>query len=145
MPVTKHALELVAEATARIRTYSVSEAIAKLDDPNVTFVDIRDPRELERDGIIPGSFHAPRGMLEFWVDPQSPYFRSIFAEDREFILYCGGGWRSALATAVLIDMGFDFDSVAHVDGGFASWKDAAAPIVPQPVKAPRTSASEGAQ
>jgi rhodanese-related sulfurtransferase len=128
MPATRRSLDMVAEASARIRTYSVAEAVAKLGTDGVTFVDLRDPRELERDGRIPGALHATRGMLEFWVDPESPYYRSIFGEDREFVLFCGGGWRSALATATLIDMGFDYDSVAHIDGGFGAWKKAEAPI-----------------
>lgn len=127
-------MQLVAEATARVRTLSVAEAQAKLDDPHVTFVDLRDPRELEREGMVPGAFHATRGMLEFWVDPASPYFKPIFAEDREFVLYCGGGWRSALAAATLIDMGFDQASVAHVDGGFAEWKKSGAPVADKPAK-----------
>ncbi len=119
---------MVAEASARIRTYSVAEATAKLGAEGVTFVDLRDPRELDRDGRIPGALHATRGMLEFWVDPESPYYRSVFGEDREFVLFCGGGWRSALAAATLLDMGFDHESVAHIDGGFAAWKKAAAPM-----------------
>lgn len=125
---------MVAEANKRIRTYSVDEAASKLSDPHVTFVDLRDPRELEREGMVPGAFHATRGMLEFWVDPASPYYKPIFGEDREFILYCGGGWRSALAAATMIDMGFDPASVAHVDGGFAAWKQAGAPVAEKPAK-----------
>ena len=128
MPAKRHALDMVAEANKRIRTYSVSEAQAKLDQPNVTFVDLRDPRELERDGVVPGAFHATRGMLEFWVDPASPYYKPIFGEDNEFVLFCGGGWRSALAAATLLDMGFDHDKVAHIDGGFAAWKAAGAQV-----------------
>jgi rhodanese-related sulfurtransferase len=128
MPATRKALDMVAEATARIRTYSVEEAQAKLGAEGVTFVDIRDPRELDREGMVPGAFKATRGMLEFWVDPASPYYKEIFGEDREFVLFCGGGWRSALATATLLDMGFDYDKIAHIDGGFAAWKEAGAPI-----------------
>jgi rhodanese-related sulfurtransferase len=142
MPATRRALDMVAEATKRIRTYSIDEAKAKLveaADPesNITFVDLRDPRELERDGLLPGAFHATRGMLEFWVDSQSPYYKPIFGEDREFILYCGGGWRSALAAATLIDMGFDHDKIAHIDGGFAEWKKADAPIVQKAERPPK--------
>jgi rhodanese-related sulfurtransferase len=121
-------MDMVADATKRIRTYSVAEAKAKLDDANVTFVDLRDPRELEREGLVPGAFHATRGMLEFWVDSESPYYKPIFGEDREFVLYCGGGWRSALAAVTLLDMGFDYDKIAHVDGGFAEWKAQGAPV-----------------
>jgi rhodanese-related sulfurtransferase len=134
MPVTKSAMQLVAEANARVRTLSVAEAATLLDQPDVTFVDLRDPRELDREGMIPGAFHAPRGMLEFWVDPATPYYKPIFGEERRFVLYCGGGWRSALAAATLIDMGFDKESVAHVDGGFAAWKAADAPVVDRPQK-----------
>jgi rhodanese-related sulfurtransferase len=133
MPVKKHAMQLVTEANARIRTLSVVEAQAKLDDPNVTFVDLRDPRELERDGMLPNAFHATRGMLEFWVDPESPYYKPIFGEEnREFVLYCGGGWRSALAAATMLDMGFEGSTVAHIDGGFGAWRDAGAPVVSKP-------------
>jgi rhodanese-related sulfurtransferase len=119
---------MVAEASARIRTYSVADAQSKLGAERVTFVDLRDPRELEREGRIPGAFHATRGMLEFWVDPESPYYKPIFGEDREFVLFCGGGWRSALAAATLLDMGFDGESIAHIDGGFSAWKKAGAPV-----------------
>ena len=90
-------------------------------------VDIRDPRELEREGTAPGCIHAPRGMLEFWVDPASPYFKPVFAdESKEFILFCGAGWRSALATQTLQHMGMT--NVAHIDGGFAAWKQQGAPL-----------------
>ena len=89
-------------------------------------IDIRDVRELEREGIIPGAFHAPRGMLEFWVDPDSPYHRDVFAQDKEYVLFCALGWRSALATKSLMDMGLE--RVAHVEGGFTAWKAAGAPV-----------------
>jgi rhodanese-related sulfurtransferase len=128
MPATRRALDMVAEANKKIRTYSVEDAAAKLDDPRVLFVDLRDLRELEREGMVPGAFHATRGMLEFWVDPESPYYKPVFGEDREFVLYCGGGWRSALAAATMVEMGFDSSSVAHVDGGFADWKKSGAPV-----------------
>lgn len=124
---------LVAEAMAQVKTYSVDEARARLDDPNVTFVDVRDIRELEREGVIPGAFHAPRGMLEFWVDPESPYYKPVFGEDKEFILFCGAGWRSALSTKTLQDMGLA--KVAHIDGGFTAWKEAGAPAALKEVKA----------
>lgn len=122
MAITKGIRQLVTEATARIVTLSVEEAKALLDDPAVQFVDIRDVRELQREGLVPGAFHAPRGMLEFWVDPDSPYFKPVFGQARRFVLYCQGGWRSALATATLVDMGMT--DVAHVDGGFGAWKAA---------------------
>ncbi len=113
--------QLVAAANARIRTLSLDEAKALLGQPDHQFVDIRDPRELEREGVIPGAFHAPRGMLEFWIDPESPYYKPIFGEDRTFVLFCAGGWRSALSTATLQDMGLA--KVCHIDGGFKAWKE----------------------
>ena len=117
---------LVDEANAQVATYGVAEAIAKHGDPFVQFVDVRDPRELERDGTIPGAFSAPRGMIEFWVDPQSPYFKPIFGEDREFVFFCSLGWRSALTTRTVQDMGMT--RVAHVEGGFTAWKAAGGPV-----------------
>ena len=125
MPITKGSKQLVAEANQQIRTVSQDEARKKLDDPNVVFVDIRDVRELERDGMIPGAFHAPRGMLEFWVDPESPYYKPVFGDNKEYVLFCAGGLRSALATKTLQDMGMD--KVAHIEGGFGAWKAAGAP------------------
>lgn len=116
---------LMDEAMAQVRTYSVEEAAAKLADPAVQFVDVRDARELEREGIIPGAYHAPRGMLEFWVDPDSPYFRPVFGEEKEFIFFCAAGWRSALATKTVQDMGMA--RVAHIEGGFTAWKAAGGP------------------
>lgn len=117
---------LVDEANARVRSYSVAEAIAKHGDPKVQFVDVRDARELEREGVIPGAFPAPRGMIEFWVDPDSPYFKPVFGEDREFVFFCSLGWRSALATRTVQDMGLA--NVAHIDGGFTGWKAAGGPV-----------------
>ncbi|MFC7515528.1 rhodanese-like domain-containing protein [Herbaspirillum sp. GCM10030257] len=116
---------LVDEAMAEIKTYTVAEALEKYQDPNVQFVDIRDPRELEREGVVPGAFSAPRGMLEFWVDPESPYYKPVFGEDKEYIFFCAGGLRSALATKTMQDMGLD--KVAHIEGGFGAWKAAGAP------------------
>ncbi len=127
MPITKSCQQLVAEAMAQVKTYSVEDVRARLGDPNVQVVDIRDVRELEREGTVPGCFNAPRGMLEFWVDPASPYYKPVFGdESREFILFCGAGWRSALATKALKDMGMS--NVAHIDGGFAEWVKQAAPV-----------------
>ena len=125
MPITKGFRALVDEAMAQVKTYSVAEVQARLADPAVQIVDIRDIRELT-EGTVVGSFHAPRGMLEFWVDPESPYHKKIFAnEAREFILFCGAGWRSALATKALQDMGMT--NVAHIDGGWAEWVKQGAP------------------
>lgn len=125
MALKKGYKQLMEEARGRIRTLSLEEAKARLGKPDVVFVDIRDVRELERDGMIPGAFHAPRGMLEFWVDPESPYFKPVFGEDKEFVLYCQSAWRSSLATAVLQDMGLL--RVSHIEGGYKAWKDSGAP------------------
>lgn len=132
MAITKGIKELLAEADAVIRTVPTEEAIRLHGDEQVTFVDLRDPRELDRDGMVPSAFHATRGMLEFWVDPDSPYHKPIFAEDRQFILYCASGWRSALAAKTLQDMGMD--NVAHVEGGFTAWKQAGGPVGERPTK-----------
>ena len=127
MPAMKKGYKaLVDEAMAQVKTYSVDEAQAKFGDPDVQFVDLRDIRELEREGIIPGAYSAPRGMLEFWVDPDSPYFKPVFGENKEFIFFCAAGWRSALATKTVQDMGLG--PVAHIEGGFTAWKAAGAPV-----------------
>ena len=118
--------DMVAAARARVREIETDDAIAMLDDPSVQFVDLRDPRERNREGSIPGAFHCPRGMLEFWVDPASPYHKDIFAEDKTFVLHCASGWRSALSAATLADMGF---VVAHLKEGFGGWKKAGGPVV----------------
>ena len=128
MPITKGFQTLVDEAMAQVITYSVDQVRDRLNDSKVQIVDIRDPRELEKEGTLPGALLAPRGMLEFWVDPASPYFKPVFADkSKEFILFCGAGWRSALATKTLRDMGMT--NVAHIDGGFTAWKKADAPMV----------------
>ncbi|MEN9754999.1 MAG: hypothetical protein RLZ07_1381 [Pseudomonadota bacterium] len=125
--ITKGYKALVEAATKEIETLTVPEAQALLGDPGVVIVDLRDPRELEREGKMPGAFHCPRGMLEFWIDPESPYYKPVFAEDKRFVFFCGGGWRSALAAKTAQDMGLK--PVAHIDGGFAAWKKAGAPVV----------------
>lgn len=126
MPITKGFQALVDEAMEEIKTYSVASVQARLSDPNVQIVDIRDARELEQGGTVVGAFHAPRGMLEFWVDPASPYFKPVFTgESREFVLFCSAGWRSALATKTLQDMGMR--NVAHIGGGYAEWLKQGAP------------------
>ena len=125
MPITKGFRALVDEAMAEVTTYSVDEVKARLDDPTVQIIDIRDVRELTG-GTVTGAFHAPRGMLEFWVDPASPYFKPLFADESlEFVLFCGAGWRSALAAKTLQDMGMT--NVAHIDGGYAEWVKQGAP------------------
>ncbi|MEE4279454.1 MAG: rhodanese-like domain-containing protein [Halieaceae bacterium] len=117
----KSAAQLVAEAREEIENVSVEEAQRLLEDPTVLFVDIRDVRELQQQGSIPGAFHAPRGMIEFWVDPDSPYFKPPLAERDRLLLFCQSSWRSALATKALKEMGV---SVAHIDGGFKAWQAA---------------------
>ncbi|WP_296443676.1 rhodanese-like domain-containing protein [Rhodoferax sp. UBA5149] len=125
MPITKGFRALVDEAMAEVTTYSVAAVQARLSDAHMQIVDIRDIRELA-EGTVVGAFHAPRGMLEFWVDPASPYHKPLFAdESREFILFCGAGWRSALAAKALQDMGMR--NVAHIDGGYAEWVKQGAP------------------
>jgi rhodanese-related sulfurtransferase len=130
--ITKGVKQLVAEANAEIETVSLDEAKTLLQDDGVQFVDIRDVRELERDGMIPGAFHAPRGMLEFWVDPNSPYYKDVFGSGKKFILYCASAWRSALATKALKEMGLK--PVAHLEGGFSAWKNSGAPVGERPKK-----------
>ena len=128
----KTAKALVDEAMAQVTTYTVEQARALHGHPGVQFVDVRDIRELEHEGVIPGALHAPRGMLEFWVDPDSPYHRDVFAQDKEYVLFCALGWRSALATKSLMDMGLE--RLAHVEGGFTAWKDAGGPVEAKPGK-----------
>jgi rhodanese-related sulfurtransferase len=111
--------ELVAAAEARIKIISASEAIELLGSDDVVFVDLRDVRELKREGGIPGAFHCPRGLLEFWIDPESPYHHAVFAEPKEFVFFCNLGWRSALAADIAQQMGL---RTCHIDGGFEAWK-----------------------
>ena len=124
--ITKGYKALLEEARREIEEIPAAEAIKLVGDPGVLIVDIRDPRELQIEGRIPGSFHAPRGMLEFWVDPESPYFKPVFGEDRKLVLHCAGGWRSALAAQTLQRMGLK--PVAHIVGGFGAWKEAGGPV-----------------
>lgn len=120
------AAQMVAEARERIEEISAAELVAMKDDPDLVIVDIRDVRELEREGIIPGSVHAPRGMLEFWVDPESKYHKPVFSQEgKRYVLHCASGWRSALAAATLNDMGF---ACAHLREGFSGWRDAGGPV-----------------
>ncbi|HRK24762.1 MAG TPA: rhodanese-like domain-containing protein [Beijerinckiaceae bacterium] len=131
--ITKGIKALLSEANSQVRTLSVAEAMALHGSPGVVFVDLRDPRELDREGRLPGAFHCPRGMLEFWIDPESPYAKPVFQQDRQFVFFCAGGWRSALAAKAARDMGLK--PVAHVEGGFGAWKKAGAPVE-LPEKAP---------
>jgi rhodanese-related sulfurtransferase len=122
MQIKKGYKQLLAEANAEIETLSPEQAIALQGQADVVFVDLRDPREMDREGKLPGAFACTRGMLEFWIDPESPYHKPIFAEDRRFVFFCAGGWRSALAAKTAQDMGLE--NVAHIDGGFGAWKKA---------------------
>ena len=119
--------ELIARAMAEIETVPLAKAQVLLGDPDTVFVDIRDVRELEREGMIPDAMHAPRGMLEFWVDPESPYYKPIFGEGKHLVLYCASAWRSALAAETLQKMGVP--RVSHLEGGFTAWKKAQLPTV----------------
>lgn len=122
----KSVKQLVKEANSQIETLSIGEALDLQGKEGVTFVDIRDIRELEREGQVPGAVHAPRGMLEFWVDPESPYHRELFASGNRFVFFCAAGWRSALATRAVQDMGLE--NVCHIDGGFGAWKESGGAI-----------------
>jgi rhodanese-related sulfurtransferase len=123
---------LISEALSKIETLNLEQANALLGDADTSFIDIRDIRELEREGMLPGALHAPRGMLEFWVDPESPYYKPVFGEGKRLVLYCASAWRSALATETLQRMGVP--RVCHIAGGFTAWKAAQLPIVEKPAK-----------
>jgi len=127
---------LVDAAEREVETLSVDEARKLHGRNDVVFVDLRDPRELQREGKMTGAFHCPRGMLEFWIDPESPYHKPVFAEDKKFVFFCGGGWRSALAAQIAQRMGLK--PVAHIAGGFGEWKKAGAPHEPGEPPKPKT-------
>lgn len=122
----RSASELVAAADHEIVTLTLEEVRAALDDPDTQIVDIRDVRELWREGKIPGALHSPRGMNEFWIDPTCEYHKPVYASGKRFILYCAGAWRSALEAKMFQDMGIS--NVAHMAGGFTAWKAAGMPI-----------------
>jgi rhodanese-related sulfurtransferase len=124
--ITRGYKAMVADANAAIETVPVKEAVTLHGRDDVVLVDLRDPRELEREGRIPGAFHCPRGMLEFWIDPESPYHKPVFAEDKRFVFFCAGGMRSALAAATAKEMGLK--PVAHMEGGFGAWREAGGPV-----------------
>lgn len=120
--------EMVKAARARIEEIETADLIRMVDDPNVVIVDIRDIRERHRTGAIPGSVHAPRGMIEFWVDPDSPYHKEVFAQEgKTYVFHCASGWRSSLTVATLQDMGFD---AAHLKEGFSTWAEQGGPVEP---------------
>ncbi len=118
----KRIKDMVAEANAEVDHAPASAFLDLLGQDGVTFVDLRDPRELSRDGMIPGAFHCPRGMLEFWIDPESPYAKPQFQTGNRFVFYCASGWRSALSARTAQDMGLE--KVTHIEDGFSGWKKA---------------------
>ena len=122
----RSAAELVAAAEREITTLSFDEMRAAMDDPDTVIIDIRDVRELWREGKIPGAIHSPRGMNEFWIDPTSPYHRPVYASGKRFVLYCAGAWRSALEAKMFQDMGLA--NVAHMAQGFTAWKAVGMPV-----------------
>ena len=122
---------MIDDALAVITTYSIDQARSLHGRDDVQFIDLRDVRELEREGMIPGAFHAPRGLLEFWVDPESPYHKPVFNQPgKRYVLFCAAGWRSALSAPTLQDMGLP--EVGHMDGGFSAWKQAGGPVAQRP-------------
>ena len=118
--IKKGIKSLLEEASAVVKGISVEEAKKILDDENYIFVDLRDYREIQREGKIPGAFSCPRGMLEFWIDPDSPYHKEIFNQNKTYIFYCASSWRSALSGKVAMEMGLS--PVCHIEGGFSKWK-----------------------
>ncbi|QIE43713.1 rhodanese-like domain-containing protein (plasmid) [Rhodobacteraceae bacterium SC52] len=118
--------QMVQNAREKITEIETADLIEMLNDPDVVVVDIRDIRERQRSGHIPGSFHAPRGMIEFWVDPDSPYYKDVFGQEgKTYVLHCASGWRSAITTATLQDMGFE---AAHLKEGFSTWANQGGPV-----------------
>jgi rhodanese-related sulfurtransferase len=122
LEITRGYQQLVAEAEKEVETIAAGDALALVENEDIVFVDLRDVRELWREGFIPGAFHCPRGMLEFWIDPECMYFKDVFACGKKFLFYCNLGWRSALAAQVSQQMGLT--PVAHLGGGFDAWKKA---------------------
>ena len=118
--------ELLDQAMSEVETLTVGDAVALHESGEAQFVDLRDIRELKHEGKIPGTYHMPRGMLEFWIDPDSPYFKKVFSGNRRYVFYCKSGWRSALATQTAQKMGLD--GVCHIGGGFDAWKESGAQV-----------------
>ncbi|MFN3523280.1 MAG: rhodanese-like domain-containing protein [Phenylobacterium sp.] len=135
MAMKKGFKALLAEADAEVEALDVAAASALLGRDDVVFVDLRDPREREREGGVPGAFSCPRGMLEFWIDPESPYAKPVFAEPKRFLFFCAGGWRSALAAKTAQDMGLE--NVCHLAGGFGAWKAEGAPVEAVAARGPK--------
>jgi rhodanese-related sulfurtransferase len=124
--ITTSVKSLVDAAEREIENLSIEQAIGLYGKDDVLLVDIRDIRELQRDGKVPGAFHCPRGMLEFWIDPESPYHKPFFTQDKKYVFFCAGGMRSALAAHTAHSMGLQ--PVAHIRGGFGAWKKAGGPV-----------------
>lgn len=125
--ITKGIKALLEEANAVVDTLPVAQAKDLVEDPTYQFIDLRDIRELQRSGMIPGAFSCPRGMLEFWIDPDSPYHKEIFNQDKTYVLYCASAWRSALSAKVAQEMGLT--PVMHLEGGFGEWTKQNGPVV----------------
>ncbi|MBY6056712.1 rhodanese-like domain-containing protein [Leisingera daeponensis] len=127
--ITKGVKTLLAEANSLVDTMTVEEAKQKVLDENFVFIDLRDIRELQRSGMIPGAFSCPRGMLEFWIDPDSPYHKPVFNQDKTYVFYCASAWRSALSAKAALEMGLN--PVVHLEGGFTEWVKQGGPVVPR--------------
>lgn len=127
--ITKGVKALLTEANSLVETMSVEEAKQKVLDENYVFIDLRDIRELQRSGMIPGAFSCPRGMLEFWIDPDSPYHKPVFNQDKTYVFYCASAWRSALSAKAAMEMGLK--PVVHLEGGFTEWAKQGGPVVPR--------------
>ena len=126
--ITRTVVQMVSEANEQVEEISVANALRLVKQENTLFIDVRDIREVAKTGRVLGARHVPRGMLEMWIDPETPYHREFFAEDRKFIFYCASAWRSALAAKTAQDMGLT--PVAHLEGGINAWIDAGGPIEP---------------
>jgi rhodanese-related sulfurtransferase len=128
----KRIKDMVAEANEIVSHAPATDVIPLQGRDDVLFVDLRDPRELDREGMIPGAFHCPRGMLEFWIDPESPYAKPQFQSGKQFVFYCASGWRSALSARTAQDMGLE--NVSHITDGFSGWKAAGGPVGERPAR-----------
>ncbi len=124
--ITKGIKALLDEANSIVATMPLSEASQVFCNPDFVFVDLRDIRELQREGKIPGAFSCPRGMLEFWIDPASPYHKDVFNQDKTYVFYCASAWRSALSAKIAQEMGLK--PVMHMEGGFSAWKKGEYPM-----------------
>jgi rhodanese-related sulfurtransferase len=124
--ITKGVQALLAEANKVVATMPVSDALSLINDDGYLFVDLRDIREIQRGGMLPGAFSCPRGMLEFWIDPESPYHKGVFNQDKTYVFYCASAWRSALAAQAAMEMGLG--PVVHLEGGFTEWVKQDGPV-----------------